>query len=117
MINYMILDILCNIESLSYNCSMINQILNGQIIDTNKIEHTLDYCYDDENVWLPLTSLCSPYETEKSNILEQLTNIFACGEVDKNSVVLNFRTTASYKAFKEVYRNDNIKPVSHCGSN
>jgi hypothetical protein len=49
----------------------------------------------DENVWLTQKSMCSLYETSKSSVSEHLTNIFASGELDENSVVRNFRTTAT----------------------
>mgnify|MGYP003521406138 FL=1 len=35
------------------------------------------------------------YQTSKSNVSEHLSNIFADGELIKDSVVRNFRTTAS----------------------
>ena len=36
------------------------------------------------------------FEIGKSTISEHLTNIFESKELDKNSVVRNFRTTAKY---------------------
>ncbi|MDR1192760.1 MAG: virulence RhuM family protein, partial [Peptococcaceae bacterium] len=48
-----------------------------------------------ENVWLTQGSVCSLYDTSKSTVSEHLTNIFASGELDKDSVVRNFRTTAT----------------------
>ncbi len=55
----------------------------------------IDVLVADENVWLTQKSLCSLYETAKSSVSEHLTNIFASGELDENSVVRKFRTTAS----------------------
>jgi hypothetical protein len=55
----------------------------------------VDVLVADENVWLTQKSICSLYETSKSTVSEHLTNIFANGELDENSVVRNFRTTAT----------------------
>ncbi|MDR1089370.1 MAG: virulence RhuM family protein [Coriobacteriales bacterium] len=55
----------------------------------------VDVLVADENVWLTQGSICSLYETSKSTVSEHLTNIFASGELDEDSVVRNFRTTAT----------------------
>jgi hypothetical protein len=55
----------------------------------------VDVLVADENVWLTQKSLCSLYDTAKSTISEHLTHIFVSGELDENSVVRNFRTTAA----------------------
>jgi hypothetical protein len=55
----------------------------------------VDVLVADENVWLTQKSICSLYETSKSTVSEHLTNIFASGELDVDSVVRNFRTTAA----------------------
>jgi hypothetical protein len=49
----------------------------------------------DENVWLTQKSICALYDTAKSSVSEHLSNIFAGGELDENSVVRFFRTTAA----------------------
>jgi hypothetical protein len=54
----------------------------------------VDVLVADENVWLTQKSICSLYEASKSNVSEHLTNILKSGELDENSVVRNFRTTA-----------------------
>ena len=51
--------------------------------------------FADEDVWLTQTQLVEIYQTSKSNVSEHLSNIFADGELIKDSVVRNFRTTAS----------------------
>jgi hypothetical protein len=56
---------------------------------------SIDVLVADENVLLTQKSLCSLYETSKSSVSEHLTKIFTSGELDENSVVRNFRTTAS----------------------
>jgi hypothetical protein len=55
----------------------------------------VDVLVADENVWLTQGSICSLYDTSKSTVSEHLTNIFTSGELDDNSVVRNFRTTAA----------------------
>jgi hypothetical protein len=55
----------------------------------------VDVLVADENVWLTQKSLCALYDAAKSTISEHLTAIFASGELDENSVVRKFRTTAS----------------------
>ncbi|MDR1295846.1 MAG: phosphoribosylaminoimidazolesuccinocarboxamide synthase [Deltaproteobacteria bacterium] len=50
----------------------------------------------DENGRLTQKSFCSLYDATKSTIAEHLSSIFARGELDENSVVRKFRTTASY---------------------
>ena len=55
----------------------------------------VDVLVADENVWLTQKSLCSLYEAAKSTISEHLTTILSSGELDENSVVRKFRTTAS----------------------
>ena len=47
-----------------------------------------------ENVWLTQKRMSELFEVGKSTISEHLTNIFESKELDKNSVVRNFRTTA-----------------------
>ena len=51
--------------------------------------------FADEDVWLTQNQLVEIYQTSKSNVSEHLSHIFADGELVKDSVVRNFRTTAS----------------------
>ena len=48
----------------------------------------------DETVWLSQQQLVELYHASKSNISEHIKHIFAEGELDKESVVRKFRTTA-----------------------
>lgn len=54
----------------------------------------LDVTFSDENIWLNQSQLCEVFNKSKSTISEHIKNIFDEGELDKNSVVRNFRTTA-----------------------
>ncbi len=55
----------------------------------------IDVKLEDETIWLTQEQLVNLYQTSKSNVSEHIKNIFEEGELDKNSVVRNFRTTAS----------------------
>ncbi|GHS87102.1 toxin Fic [Synergistales bacterium] len=66
----------------------------------------VDVLVADENVWLTQRSIRSLYEASKSNVSEHLTAIFASGELDEDSVVRKFRTTASDgKQYTQKYYN------------
>lgn len=49
----------------------------------------------DETVWLTQAQLCELYQTSKSNVSEHIKHIFEEGELEKESVVRNFRTTGA----------------------
>ncbi|UKK52864.1 RhuM family protein [Prevotella sp. E2-28] len=51
--------------------------------------------FADEDVWLTQAQLVEIYQSSKSNISEHLKNIFEDKELDKDSVVQKFRTTAA----------------------
>ncbi len=55
----------------------------------------IDVKFEDETVWLTQAQLCDLYQTSKSNISEHIKHIFEEGELDENSVVRKFRTTAA----------------------
>lgn len=67
------------------------QILIYQTEDgKTKIETKLQ----DETVWLTQTQLCELFQKAKATISEHIKNIFEEGELEEDSVVRNFRTTA-----------------------
>ena len=51
--------------------------------------------FSDEDVWLTQAHLVEIYQTSKSNVSEHLKHIFEDGELEKDSVVRDFRTTAA----------------------
>ena len=51
--------------------------------------------FADEDVWLTQAQLVEIYQSSKSNISEHLKNIFEDKELDQDSVVRKFRTTAA----------------------
>ena len=48
-----------------------------------------------ETVWLSQQQLCDLYHTSKANVSEHIKHIFEDGELDEDSVVRKFRTTAA----------------------
>lgn len=50
---------------------------------------------EDENIWLTQQQLVELYQTSKSNVSEHISHIFEEGELQENSVVRKFRTTAT----------------------
>lgn len=69
----------------------------GEIIiyQTDDGNTKIDVTMQDETVWLNQAQLVELYQTSKSNISEHISNIFTEGELDENSVVRFFRTTAA----------------------
>ena len=56
-----------------------------------KIETT----FDEDTVWLSLDQMAELFQRDKSTISRHIKNIFEEGELQRNSVVANFATTAS----------------------
>ena len=69
---------------------------NGEIIiyQTDDGLTHIDVKMKDETVWLTQAQMAQLYQTSKSNVSEHIKHIFEEGELDKNSVVRKFRTTA-----------------------
>ena len=55
----------------------------------------IDVRFADETVWLTQAQLCELYQTGKSNVSEHIRHIFEEGELEEDSVVRKFRTTAT----------------------
>ena len=55
----------------------------------------IDVKLEEETLWLTQAQMCELYQTSKSNVSEHIKHIFEEGELDKDSVVRNFRTTAA----------------------
>mgnify|MGYP002620628452 FL=1 len=69
----------------------------GEIViyQTDDGDTKIDVRFVDETVWLTQAQLCELYQTSKSNVSEHIKNIFEEGELEENSTVRKFRTTAS----------------------
>ncbi len=70
---------------------MENEII---IYQTQDGKTKIDVKIEDETVWLNQAQMVELFQSSKANISEHITHIFDEGELDENSVVRNFRTTA-----------------------
>ena len=50
--------------------------------------------FQDETVWLSLDQITNLFDRDKSGISRHIKNVFSEGELERNSVVANFATTA-----------------------
>jgi hypothetical protein len=55
----------------------------------------IDVRMEDETVWLSQAQMVELFQSSKANISEHIRNVFKEGELEENSVVRNFRTTAA----------------------
>ena len=65
------------------------------IYTTNDGKTKIDVKLEEETLWLTQAQMCELYQTSKSNVSEHIKHIYEEGELDKNSVVRKFRTTAA----------------------
>lgn len=66
----------------------------------------IDVKLEDETLWLTQAQMCELYQTSKSNVSEHIKHIFEEGELQEDSVVRKFRTTASDgKSYMTAYYN------------
>ena len=76
------------------------------LFETRDNEITLSVPVDGETVWLTQAQMAELYATTKQNISLHANNCFKEGELDKNSVVKDFLTTANDgKKYKMKYYN------------
>ena len=81
---------------------------NNQIIiyQSEDGETRIEVKFTGETVWLSQQQLCELYNTSKSNVSEHIKHIFEDGELDEESVVRKFRTTAADgKSYNVTYYN------------
>ncbi len=55
----------------------------------------IDVTFENETVWLNQLQMAELFQTTKQNISYHINNIFKEGELDVNSVVKDFLTTAA----------------------
>ncbi|WP_289226582.1 virulence RhuM family protein [Parabacteroides goldsteinii] len=55
----------------------------------------IDVKLEEDTLWLTQAQMCELYQTSKSNVSEHIKHIFEEGELQEDSVVRKFRTTAS----------------------
>lgn len=70
---------------------------NNQIIifKTKDEKISVDVRFEGETVWLSLDQMADLFERDKSTISRHIKNVFDEGELDRDSVVANFATTAA----------------------
>ncbi|MDE6418800.1 MAG: virulence RhuM family protein, partial [Duncaniella sp.] len=81
---------------------------NNQIIiyQSEDGETRIEVKFTGETVWLSQQQLCELYNTSKANVSEHIKHIFEDGELDEESVVRKFRTTAADgKSYNVTYYN------------
>ena len=65
------------------------------IFKTEDEKISVDVKFEDETVWLTQDQMAMLFDKAKSTISEHIKHIFEEGELDEESVVRKFRTTAS----------------------
>ena len=81
---------------------------HGEILiyQTDDGQTNIEVKIEDDTVWLIQQQLTELYQCSKSNISEHIKHIFEEGELDKDSVVRKFRTTADDgKTYNVTYYN------------
>ena len=71
-----------------------------------KTAKPLDVRFVEETVWLTQQQMAELFQTSKANVSEHIKHIFEEGELEENSVVRKFRTTATDgKNYNVIYYN------------
>ena len=65
------------------------------IFKTEDEQVKVDVRFYEESVWLTIDQMAELFERNKSTISRHISNIFSEGELERNSVVANFATTAA----------------------
>jgi len=65
------------------------------IFKTEDDKITVDVRFGEETAWLTLDQMAMLFERDKSTISRHIKNVFEEGELERNSVVANFATTAA----------------------
>ena len=70
---------------------------NSEIIiyQTEDGQTKIDVIMENETVWLSLDKMAELFQRDKSTVSRHIKNVFEEGELDNNSVVANFATTAA----------------------
>ncbi len=84
--------LILNLKKIMGNANNNNSIVIYQSEDGKT---HLDVLYNEETLWLSQQQLCDLYQTSKSNVSEHIKHIFEDKELNEESVVRKFRTTAT----------------------
>ena len=74
------------------NMARENEIV---LFETEDKEITLNVKVDQDTVWLTQAQMTELFDTSEQNVSLHINNCFKEGELDKDSVVKDFLTTAS----------------------
>ncbi len=74
---------------------MIEQQKNIAIYQSADGKMQIDVHLQEQTIWLSLDQISSLFQKDKSTISRHIKNVFLSEELDKESVVANFATTAS----------------------
>lgn len=77
------------------NLAIRNSTAEFLIFQVQSKDDSIEVKYADETVWLSQKMMAKLFEVSIPTINEHLKNIFESKELDENSVIRNFRTTAS----------------------
>ena len=73
----------------------MNKLQNFLLYQTPDGQTRLEVRLQDDTVWLSLTDMSNLFQRDKSVISRHIRNIFAEGELVRDSVIANFATTAA----------------------
>ena len=79
----------------SKNLTIRNSTAEFLIFSSQAGEGGIEIRYEDETIWLTQKLMAELFEVDVRTISEHLRNIFASGELDQESVIRKFRTTAT----------------------
>ena len=65
------------------------------IYQAEQLSQQIKVRIDDETIWLTQAQIVTLFDSSKANISEHIKHIFQTGELDENSVVRKYRTTAA----------------------
>ena len=79
----------------SKSLTIRNSTAEFLIFSSQAGEDSIEVRYQDETIWLTQKLMAELFEVDVRTISEHLKNIFASGELDQESVIRKFRTTAA----------------------
>ncbi|MCL2560648.1 MAG: hypothetical protein FWE07_09190 [Turicibacter sp.] len=65
------------------------------VASTGSTDENIEIRYEEENIWLSQKLIAELYGVSVKTVNEHLRNIFSDGELSENTVVRNFRITAT----------------------
>lgn len=77
-------------------------------------EGGIEAIYADENVWLSQKMMGVLYDVGKSTINYHLHKLYDDGEIEENSVVRKFRTTAERQKILDTVNSEEFASMSPC---